>query len=201
MKIVFFGDSITEAGRNFADPRDLGAGYVKIAAGKLRLMYPEEEIVLLNRGVGGDRTAELLLRVEKDIVAEQPDIVVLQVGVNDVWCRFALGTIVSLEEFRENYETLVEKIGGAGAKIICVLPFVLDMGDKKRFNPYVSAFNGIIRDIAAKHALPLVPLDEIFTGVTQDIAPAKFATDGIHPTHRGCRYLADLVIKELKKML
>lgn len=46
-----------------------------------------------------------------------------------------------------------------------------------------------------------MPVDEIFMGVTQDIDPAQFATDGVHPTHRGCRYIADLLIKELKKCL
>ena len=55
--------------------------------------------------------------------------------------------------------------------------------------------------IAREKNLALIPADEIFAGVTQDISPDKFAHDGIHPTHRGCRYLADLVIKELKKIL
>ena len=50
MKIVFFGDSITESGRNLLDPNDLGVGYVKIAAGKLRLLYPDEKIEIVNRG-------------------------------------------------------------------------------------------------------------------------------------------------------
>ena len=40
-KIVFFGDSITASGRNLLDPADLGVGYVKIASGKLRLLYPD----------------------------------------------------------------------------------------------------------------------------------------------------------------
>ena len=50
-------------------------------------------------------------------------------------------------------------------------------------------------------AFTLIPVDEIFTGVTQDIDPRQFSTDGVHPTHRGCRYIADLLIKELKKCL
>ena len=74
-------------------------------------------------------------------------------------------------------------------------------GDKQRFRPYLDAFNAIIREIAAEHKLPVIPLDEIFTGLTQDIDPAQFTTDGVHPTHRGCRYIADLVIKELKKVI
>ena len=201
MKILFFGDSITESGRNLLDENDLGAGYVKIAAGKLHLLYPDAELTIVNRGVGGNKTADLLARVEEDVVAEKPDVVFLQVGVNDVWCRFSHGEVVTPAAFRANYTAIVEKIAATGAKIYCILPFVLNMGDKQRFRPYLDAFNAVIREIAAENNLPVIPLDEIFTGVTQDIDPAQFTTDGVHPTHRGCRYIADLVIKELKKII
>ena len=172
-KIVFFGDSITASGRNYMDDTDLGVGYVKIAAGKLRLLYPDVRFCFLNRGVGGERTAELCERVQRDVVEQNPDYVVLQVGINDVWCRFSRGEEVTPDTFRANYTYLVDTIMATGA----------------------------IRTIAAERRIPLIPTDEIFMGVTQDIDPAQFSTDGVHPTHRGCRYIADLLIKELKKCL
>ena len=195
-KIVFFGDSITESGRNHMDENDLGVGYVKIAAGKLRLLYPDTRFCFVNRGNGGERTAELVARVEKDVVAEKPDYVVLEVGINDVWCRFSRGEEVTPEAFRANYEKLTDAILATGAKLYLIQPYALKMGDKQRFR-----FNDIIREIAREKNLTLIPVDEIFTGVTQDIDPAQFSTDGVHPTHRGCRYIADLLIKELKKCL
>lgn len=201
MKILFFGDSITSSGRNELDGADLGAGYVKIAAGKLRLLYPEQSIEIVNRGVGGDRTAELLARVETDVVEEKPDIVILEVGINDVWHRFLLGKAVTVEEFTHNYEELVSAIKGTGARLILLQPFALRMDDKARLRPYLNKFNEVIAAIAAREKLTLIPLDEIFSGLTQDIDPSQFAVDGVHPTHRGCRYIADLVIKELKKYL
>ena len=200
-KIVFFGDSITESGRNHMDENDLGVGYVKIAAGKLRLLYPDTRFCFVNRGNGGERTAELVARVEKDVVAEKPDYVVLEVGINDVWCRFSRGEEVTPEAFRANYEKLTDAILATGAKLYLIQPYALKMGDKQRFRPFLSRFNDIIREIAREKNLTLIPVDEIFTGVTQDIDPAQFSTDGVHPTHRGCRYIADLLIKELKKCL
>ena len=201
VKIVFFGDSITESGRNLLDPEDLGVGYVKIAAGKLRLLYPDTNFKFVNRGVGGERTAELLKRVKKDVVDENPDYVVLEVGINDVWCRFSRGEEVTPETFRANYLSLVDTILATGAKLFLIQPYALKMGDKQRFRPFLSRFNEAIREIAQGKDIALVPVDEIFMGVTQDIDPAQFATDGVHPTHRGCRYIADLRIKELKKWL
>ncbi len=201
MKIIFFGDSITEAGRNALDPADLGTGYVKIAAQKLRLLYPETKFEILNRGVGGDRTEQLLARIQTDVVDEQPDCVCMQVGINDVWHRFLIGVEVTPEDFRARYEELVRILKTTGARIFLLQPFVLNMDDKPRLRPYLAKFNGIIREIADREGVPLLPMDEIFTGVTQDIAPSAFSVDGVHPTHRGCRYIADQVVKEIKKYL
>ena len=201
VKVVFFGDSITASNRNLLDPEDLGVGYVKIAAGKLRLLYPDTAFQFVNRGVDGDRTAELLQRVKKDVVDENPDYVVLEVGINDVRCRFSRGEEVTPEVFRANYLQLVDTILATGAKLFLIQPYALKMGDKQRFRPFLERFNDIIREIAAVRDVALVPVDEIFMGVTQDIDPAQFTTDGVHPTHRGCRYIADLLIKELKKCL
>lgn len=201
VKIVFFGDSITASNRNLLDPEDLGVGYVKIASGKLRLLYPDTDFRFVNRGVNGERTAELLQRVKRDVIDENPDYVVMEVGINDVWCRFSRGEEVTPETFRANYLSLVEQILGTGARLFLIQPYALRMEDKQRFRPFLNRFNDIIREIAREKDVVLVPVDEIFMGVTQDIDPAQFSTDGVHPTHRGCRYIADLLIKELKKCL
>ena len=201
MKIVFFGDSISDANRNYRDDADLGTGYVKIAAGKLRLLYPDREFIILNRGVGGDRTEQLLARVQTDVVSEQPDAVILQVGINDAWHRFLIGVPVTEEEFRTRYEALVKIIKKTGAKLILLQPYALNMGGMSRVRPYLNKFNAIIGEIARAEQVPLIPMDEIFTGLTQDISPEQFSVDGVHPTHRGCRYIADRVVKELRQYI
>lgn len=199
MKIVFFGDSITADNRDVLVPDDLGNGYVKIAAGKLRLFYPDKPLEFVNRGVVGNRTADISERLDRDVLQEKPDFVVLQVGINDVWDRFTHGVEVSPEQFRESYEKVAAAIKETGAKLFIIEPFALKMEDKQRLRPFLNKFNAIVREIAARYADGFIPMDEIFTGVTQDIQPKQFSTDGVHPTHRGCRYIADLLIKELKK--
>ena len=194
MKIVFFGDSVTEANRDKENPSDLGTGYVKFAADKLRLLYPETKLLFLNRGVGGDGVADLKVRIQKDVLDEKPNAVILAVGVNDVWWK---GN--SAEEFRRDYAALVTSLKATGATLLIVQPFVLPVDDKGRLRPRLNAFNQIIGEIAKEHAVTVIPMDEIFKGATQDIRPTQFTVDGIHPTHRGHRYLADFVVKELKK--
>jgi len=199
MKIVFFGDSITDSNRNRSERGDLGDGFVKFAANKIKLLYPDKQFEILNCGIGGDRTAELLRRVEKDVVKENPDVVVILIGINDIWRRFDGGEITTKEQFTENYKKILEAIKPTGAKIILIEPFLLNVAERRNFRPYVDEFVKAVGEVADD--LPVIHMDEIFRGLSTDIAPRQFAEDGIHPTHRGCRYIADRVVKELQKIL
>ena len=196
MKIVFFGDSVTEANRDRNNPNDLGSGFVKFAEGKLRLLYPETRIEVLNRGVGGEGVVQLNARVQTDVVEEKPDAIVLGVGVNDVWWRDT-----GEDDFRREYSALLSTLINTGATLVLLQPFVLPVDDKGRLRPRLNTFNKIIGEIAKENGVTLIPMDEIFRGATQDIHPTQFTVDGIHPTHRGHRYLADFVVKELKKSI
>ena len=201
MKIIFFGDSVTDAGRDRNDRYGLGNGYVKRAAEELFALYPQSGLEILNRGNGGDRTEQLLARIDGDIIAEKPDVVILEVGINDVWHRFLAGPAVSKEEFCKNYEEIVSRLKGVGAKIIILQPFVLDVEDKSQLRPFVDVFNGVIGEIATREKLTVIALDEIFRDLTSHTDPTQFAADGVHPVALGCRYIADLVVGELKKIL
>ena len=196
MKIVFFGDSVTETGRNPENPSDLGNGFVKFAEGKLRLLYPETRIEVLNRGIGGEGVVQLNERVQKDVVDEKPDAIVLEIGINDVWWRET-----DENDFRLAYSTLLTTLVGTGAKVCILQPFALPVDKMGRLRPRLNAFNKIIGELAKERKITVIPMDEIFRGATQDIQPTQFTTDGIHPTHRGHRYLADFVVKELKKYI
>ena len=199
MKIVFFGDSITDAGRDKENSNDLGNGFVLLAANKLRLLYPEKDLTILNRGVSGDRTRELLDRIDKDVIAERPDVVVMLIGINDIGRRF-LGSVTTEEQFRKNYQELIDKITGTGAKLILIAPFVLDIPMCEVFRPFVNSFNEVVREVAGGK-YPLVPMDEIFRGLAQDTPPATFAEDGVHPSQTGCGYIADLAVQEIQKLI
>ena len=62
MRILFQGDSITDAGRSREDLTDLGPGYPRYAAALLRERHPDREWTFINRGVSGNRTGDLLAR-------------------------------------------------------------------------------------------------------------------------------------------
>ena len=85
MKILFQGDSITDASRDRSDIHNLGRGYAFYAAELIKEKYPDIEFEFINQGIGGNRAESLLARWEEDAIAHQPDIISILVGVNDTW--------------------------------------------------------------------------------------------------------------------
>ena len=65
-RIVFLGDSITEWGRDKADPASLGTGFVSLVAADLLEHHRELNLQLFNRGIGGNKVQDLLDRVDAD---------------------------------------------------------------------------------------------------------------------------------------
>jgi lysophospholipase L1-like esterase len=77
-KIVALGSSTT------AGEGDIVAYPYRLEA-LLRQKYPDLMIDVLNRGIGGQEAPKEFERLERDVIAEQPDLVIWQVGTNSVW--------------------------------------------------------------------------------------------------------------------
>ena len=88
MKIVFFGDSVTDCNRVYDDPANLGDGYVKYTTDSLVNTFDDMDFEFFNRGISGNRTCDLLARLDKDVIEHQPDIVTILIGINDTWRKF-----------------------------------------------------------------------------------------------------------------
>ena len=106
MKILFQGDSITDAGRDRADSHDLGKGYPKYAAEFIRSAHPEIEFEFIDLGISGNQTKDLVARLEADFVDVQPDIVSIMIGINDVWHYVRDGVSLPVDVFEERYRAV-----------------------------------------------------------------------------------------------
>lgn len=201
MKIVFLGDSITEGGRDRSDPASLGSEYVELFYNKLRNLYEDIPFVVRNRGVSGDCVADMRARLETDVLSEKPDIVVVLAGVNDVVRERAPGEPFDADAFAADYEDILRRVKECGAKLIVAEPFLFAVPDKKRFRRNFDAALAKIRALAAQYADAHVSLDEIFAGVSQNAGIAAYSPDGVHPTHRAERLIADNIIKKLAAFL
>lgn len=201
MKILFFGDSITEANRDKGDPSSLGDGYVYILHEKLKNLYEDIHFEFVNCGVSHSRIADLEVLAEKEVRERRPDIAVVLIGINDVWSRSGMDVTFEEESFAAAYERTLAEIKDGKAKLIVVEPFLFNVPDKKRFRKNFDCMVSCIRKAAEKYADAFVPLDEMFRGVSQSVGIAAYSLDGVHPTHRAARLIADNIIKKIKLFL
>lgn len=201
MKIIFFGDSITDCGRDRQDEKSLGDGYVKILSDKLLPLYPDMGIELINKGVSGDRVSDLLARADADVIAHKPDAVVIMIGINDTWHKFKHDRELDLEKFEADFKALLTKLKAAGMAVIFLEPFLLPAPDKFRLRPLFDKELKIINKYGLELADEFVAYDEMFNGLCQTIPYTEYTSDGVHPTHRGSRLIADTAIKAIRKHL
>lgn len=107
--VVFFGDSITDAGRR-QDPERLGHGYVRLLAGELT------GTKVINAGIGGNRVVDLLARLDDDVLAHRPGLVSIMIGINDTWRRFDSNDPTSTEAYETGYRDLLTRITATGPR-------------------------------------------------------------------------------------
>lgn len=201
MRIVFFGDSITDCERNRNDEKSLGNGYVKVLADKLRPIYPDMDIELINKGVSGNEVCDLLARVQSDVLDLNPDAVVIMIGINNVIHKFKYGKELNLNQFESDLTELLKRLKEAGIAVIFLEPFLLPAPDKLRMRKIFDEELKIIDRVASEICDEFVAYDEMFNGIVQSIPYTEYSTDGVHPTHRGSRLIADTAIKAIRKHL
>lgn len=200
--IVFFGDSITEWGRDKENPESLGHGYVSIVAGDLLERSPELDLQFFNRGIGGNKVQDLLDRVD-DCLSCQPDAVILMVGINDVWHLVGKDGFASQEEqqrFETVYRKLLQTLKAAGIeRILLMEPFVLDYPeDRMEWRRDLDPKIQIVRHLAREFKLELVPLDGLMNEQALFYGRRELTgDDGVHPTLAGANIIAQEILRRL----
>ena len=196
-KVVFFGDSITQAG---VQP----GGYIRLMDSLVALDKKSADYELIGAGIGGDKIYDLYLRMEEDVLKKQPDIVVIYVGVNDVWHKSSSGTGTDYNKFGRFYEAVVAKLQAAGIKVIICTPAVI--GERTdHSNPQdgdLNFYSQWIRNFAAKKSIPLVDLRSLFMQYNLANNPENkesgiLTRDRVHLTPAG----NNLVAKEMWKVI
>ena len=201
MKIVFIGDSITDCERDRTDENSLGNGFVKILSDKLRPIYPDMDIQLINKGISGNEVCDVLARVNKDVIDLKPDTAVVMIGINNVLHQYKYGKQLDLKQFERDFTELLRKIKEAGITLIVLEPFLMPAPDILRMRPLFNKELEIIHRVAVDIADEFVAYDEMFNGLSESIRYTEYSMDGVHPTHRGSRLIADTAIKAIRKHL
>ena len=125
VKVVFQGDSITDAGRDKRNYHDLGKGYPKYAAEQMVKDHPDVEFEFINFGISGNRTCQLFDRLYKDGIEFQPDVISILIGINDIWHRYGDGRIETTDaQLALNYRSILERLRAqTNAMIVMITPW------------------------------------------------------------------------------
>lgn len=185
-RVVFMGDSITD---NMHSEQRFGP------------FFPGKPY--LNRGIGGQTTAQMLLRFYPDVIALHPKAVVIFGGTNDIAGN--LGP-VSLESIEDNLAGMADMARGNGIKVIMatVMP-VCDLPGKPAMTPgrppeTILKLNGWIKEYAASHNAVL--LDYFSATVNEKgLLRPELTEDGLHPTAKGYEIMNPLAEKAIAQAL
>ena len=192
MRIVFQGDSITDAGRDKRNYHDMGNGYPKYASEILTERFPETDFEFINMGIGGNRTDQLFDRLYTDAIAFEPDVISVLIGINDIWHRYSSGRIETTDEQIEtNYRAILKRLRAqTNAKIVMLAPYLLDCEKVDHMREELARLLPIIRRLADEFADAFVPLDLLFDeALKQQPEPLYYSGDGVHPNANGAEFI------------
>ena len=204
VRLLFQGDSITDAGRDRRNYHDLGAGYPKYAAELIREENPDVEFEFINFGISGNRTCQLFDRLYTDCIAFNPDVVSVLIGINDVWHRYNDTKILtSDEQLKVNYRSILTRLKNeTNAKIIMLAPYVLDSQLTAHLADDLVTILPIVRELAEEFADVYVPLDELFSeAIKTQPSPMYYSNDGVHPNENGARFIGERYAEAIKSLI
>lgn len=204
MKILFYGDSITDMNRNReaadGDVFSYGVGYPNFIVGELSYLHPTK-YTFVNRGVSGDRIVDLYARIKRDVWNDEPDVLSILIGVNDVWHEVAFQNGVELSRWERIYRMLIEDTLTRlpNVKLMICEPFVLEgsatSGENYQRFLEVREYAKVAKKLAEEYHARFVPLQEKFDEAAAKYGGERYLFDGVHPTAAGAKLIATEWIK------
>jgi lysophospholipase L1-like esterase len=192
-RILFNGDSTTDADRDRADTHSL-SGYSKKIHEHLTTQGIDGvklNIECFNRAISGDTSAQMLKRFSADCEDTKPTLISLLIGINDTWRRYDSGVCTSSVQFADNYYQVLRIAQKFTGRIMLLEPFILPV-DPEKMPFYEDLYEKIlaVRLLAREFKTAYIPLDGIFAESCAETTPSELSEDGIHPTDKGHRLIA-----------
>jgi len=199
-RIVFFGDSITQLGAE-------RGGFIRKIDSMANLENKSQNYELIGAGVSGNKVYDLYLRMDSDVLMKHPDVVIIYIGVNDVWHKISSGTGTDANKFEAFYNAMLKKFQQNNIKIILCTPAVI--GEKtdntNQQDGDMNRYANIVRDIATKNNLLLINLRKEFMDYNKQNNPENkesgiLTRDRVHLNERGNQLVADLMWRVIKSL-
>lgn len=192
-KIVVMGDSISDCGR--AKPVGEGLfgalerGYVSLFDAMAQVDHPEWGLRVVNMGIDGNTSRDLLARWETDVNAQAPDLVAVLIGINDVWRQFDSPfqpeTHVLPDEYAANLRQIARQQTQHPYRLVFLSPFFLESNPQEPMRARMDEYGALMREVATENGIPFVDLQQAFAGLLQNFYPGYLTWDRVHPSEPG----------------
>ena len=198
-RIVFLGDSITEAG-------DQPGGYVSL----VRDALADDAVEVIGAGISGHKVPDLEERLERDVLVHAPTHVVIYIGINDVWHHYEFDHVTgtSPEVFSEGLANLVHRIEERDAEVLLCTPSVIgeDTESEAEVNQTLKEYAALSREVAAATDVSLCDLRAAFEDYLIEHNAEKsyegiLTSDGVHLNEAGNQFVADFMVEHLSEAL
>jgi lysophospholipase L1-like esterase len=200
-KLLFIGDSITDAGRSDSGeptPWDagsgLGQGYVSFVNAIITAQTPEKDIRVINKGISGNTVLDLESRWDTDVLAHQPTWLSVMIGINDVWRQFdtplRTEAHVGAQLYEETLRALLKKTRPSLSGLVLMTPYVIDSNTQDAMRQRMDEYGRIVKQLAQEFDAVFVDTQFAIDAVLRSIHPTSLAWDRIHPGPVGHMILA-----------
>jgi len=195
-RIVFLGDSITAAG---AGPK----GFVTLVNNALQEKHKDLAVEVVGAGVSGNKVPDIQGRLERDVLSKKPTVVVIYIGINDVWHGEkdpSKGT--PKDKYEAGLRDVIQRCQDAGARVILCTPSVIgEKNDGTNVNdPKLDEYADVSRAVAKDRKATVCDLRKLFTDYekehnTDNKESGVLTADRVHLNDAGNQFVADAMLK------
>lgn len=205
-RMIFIGDSVTDVSRDRPVGSGygfgLGHGYPMLVNARLGVDYPDQDFEILNLGISGNTTRDLMNRWQVDVTERRPHVVSILIGINDVWRHFDNpgrgAEQISVEEYEANLIGLIEDTLPRARAILLLTPFFMELHKDDPMRAMTDQYAAVCRKLAeTDERIFLVDTQKAFDDLLEKRHYMTIAADRVHPNTTGHLLVADLVTETL----
>ena len=197
-RIVFLGDSITQAG---VGPK----GYVTLIKNELAEKHKDLGIEVIGAGISGNKVPDLQKRLDRDVLSKKPTLVVIYIGINDVWhseMKPSRGT--PKDAFEAGLKDIIGKIKDAGASVVLCTPTVIGEKKSNKLDAQLDEYAEVSRKVAKETGVTLCDLRKAFREHLEKNNPDDkekgiLTSDRVHLNEAGNKLVAETILKTIDK--
>ena len=201
--LVMAGDSVTDVGRTrpIAENRkeDLGRGYPAVVDALLTACRPDLQMRIINTGISGNTSRDLLERWDEDVLSHHPDYVSCMIGVNDIWRQFDNPHIphrhVSFDSFMKNYEQMISRTMPQVKGMLVISCCYMEPNHEEPFRAMVDKYNAGAKELCDKSGAIYVDAMAEFDKGMKYNHPCFYTWDHVHPQLGGHMVIAKAFMK------